>query len=79
MPSCNGKDSKEFGTWHDDVLQMATISNKDFTEVAITTSKGTLHKYISELVSSGINWLPIKAQLHEHFQSVEALLWPSTS
>ena len=32
-------------------------------EVALAISKGTLHKHISELVSSGLSWLPIKVQL----------------
>ena len=36
-------------------------------EVALAISKGTLHKYINELVSSGMSWLPIKAQLQERF------------
>ena len=36
-------------------------------EVALTTSKGTLHKYISSLVSSDMSWLSIKAQLQERF------------
>ena len=65
--SCNGKDPKEFGTWLDDVLRLTTILNKNSTEVALATSKGTLHKYISEMVSSGMSLLPIKAQLQERF------------
>ena len=65
--SCGGKDPKEFGTWLNDVSTLATISNKNPTEVALTTSKGTLHKFINELVSSGMSWLPIKAQLQERF------------
>ena len=65
--SCYGKDPKEFGTWLDDVSRLATISSKDSTEVALTTWKGTLHKYISELASSGMGWLPINAQLQERF------------
>ena len=36
-------------------------------EVALAISKGTLHKYINEPVSSGMSWLPIKAQLQERF------------
>ena len=65
--SCVGKDLKEFDTWLDDVSRFATISNKDCTGIAITTSKVTLHKYINELVPSGMSWLPIKAQLQERF------------
>ena len=65
--SCDGKDPKEFGTWLDDVSRLATISSNDSTNVALTTSKGTLHKYISELVFSGMHWLSMKAHLQENF------------
>ena len=64
---CDGKDPKEFGMWLDDVSRLATICDKNPMEVALTISKGTLHKYINELVSSGMSWLPIKAQLQERF------------
>ena len=44
------RDPKEFGTWLDDVSRLATISDKQLhMEVALTTSKGSLHKYISEI------------------------------
>ena len=36
-------------------------------EVALAISRGNLHKYISELVSSGLNWSPIKVPLLERF------------
>ena len=36
-------------------------------EVALAISKWTLHRYINELVSSGMSWLPIKAQLQDRF------------
>ena len=36
-------------------------------EVALGISKGNLHKYISELVSSGLSWLPLKVHLQERF------------
>ena len=51
--------------WLNDVSRLATICYKNPMEVALTISKGTLHKYINELVSSGMSWLPIKAQLQE--------------
>ena len=40
---------------------------KNPVKVALAISKGTLHKYLNELVSSGKSWLPIKAQLQERF------------
>ena len=53
--------------WLDEVSQLATICDKNPIEVALEISKGTLHKDISELVSSGLSWLPIKVQLQEQF------------
>ena len=53
--------------WLNDISRLATICNKNPMEVALAISKGTLHKYINELVSSGMSWLPIKAQLQERF------------
>ena len=55
--SCNGKDPKELCMWLDDISRLATISNKNPTEVALAISKGTLHKYINELAFSGMSWL----------------------
>ena len=48
-------------------LPVATICDKNPMEVALAISKGTLHKHINKLVSSGLSWLPIKAQLQERF------------
>ena len=58
--SCDGKNPQEFGMWLDEVSQLATICDKNPMEVALAISKGTLHKYISELVSSRLSSLPIK-------------------
>ena len=65
--SCNGKDLKEFGMWLNKVSRLATICDKNPMKVALAISKGSLHKYINKLVSSGMRWLPIKAQLQERF------------
>ena len=53
--------------WLDEVSWLVTICNKNPIEVALAISKGNLHKYISELVSSGLSWLPIKTLLQERF------------
>ena len=50
-----------------EMSRLATICNTNPMEVALAISKGTLHKYINELVSSDMSWLPIKAQLQERF------------
>ena len=65
--SCDGKKPKEFGMWLDEVSRLGIICDKNPMEVALAISKGTLHKYINGLVSSGMSWLPIKAQLQERF------------
>ena len=70
--SCNGKDPKEFDMWLNDVSRLATICNKNPMEVALAISKGTLHKYINELVYSDMCWLPIKAQLQERFSECQS-------
>ena len=36
-------------------------------EVALAISRGNLHKFISELVSSSLEWSPIKVHLQERF------------
>ena len=53
--------------WLDDVSRLVTICDKNPMEVAHAISKGTLQKYINELVSSGMSWLPINVQLQERF------------
>ena len=65
--SCDGKDPKEFAMWLNDVSRLVTICDKSPMEVALPISKGTLHKYINELLYSSMSWLPIKAQLQERF------------
>ena len=44
-----------FISWLDKVSQLATICNKNPMEVALAISRGNLHKYIRELVSSGLS------------------------
>ena len=51
----DGKDPKEFNNWLDNVNRLSRISGKNQLDVAIATSIGQLHKYISELVGSGLN------------------------
>ena len=42
-------------------------------EVALAISRGNLHKYISELVSSGLSWSPIKVHLQERFSECSSV------
>ena len=71
--SCNDKNPKEFGMWLDEASRLATICDKNPMEVALAIPKETLHKYIKELVSSGMSWLPIKAK--RDFWSVGVQQW----
>ena len=51
----DGKDPKEFNNWLDNVNRLSKISGKVHLDVAISTSIGQLHKYISERMGSGLN------------------------
>ena len=53
--------------WLNNGSRLATICDKNPVEVALSISKGTLQKYINELISSGMSWLHIKAQLQVIF------------
>ena len=59
----DGKDAKEFNNWLDNVNRLSRISGKYHIDVAISTSIGQLHKYISELMGSGLNWDMIKTMI----------------
>ena len=61
------KTNRKFGRWLDEVSHLAMVCNKDPMEVALAIFRGNLLKYISKLVSSGLNWLPIKVHLQERF------------
>ena len=63
----DGKDPKEFNNWLDNVSRLSIISGKDHLDIAISTSTGQLHKYISELMGSGLNWDMIKTMIQERF------------
>ena len=44
-----------------------SLQCKDHLDVAISTSIGQLHKYISKLMGSGLNWDMIKTMIQERF------------
>ena len=50
---CEGKIALDFTTWLEDVSRISTISCKDLESVALVASRGSLHKYMRELHSSG--------------------------
>ena len=63
----DGKDPKEFNDWLENVSRLSRISGKDLPEVALATSTGHLHKYISELMGLGFDWKVIKSKTQERF------------
>ena len=63
----DGKDPKEFNKWLDNVDRLSRILNRDYLDIAISTSVGQLYKYISELTDSGLNWDMIKPLIQERF------------
>ena len=60
---CDGSDPKKFESWIEDVNRLAVVANKSPQLVAITTSKGNLHKYIIDLRQEDLTWVQIKKKL----------------
>ena len=58
----DGKYPKEFNDWLENVNRLPRISGKDLLEVALATSTGHLHKYISELMGLGFDWKVTKSK-----------------
>ena len=63
----DGKNPKEFNDWLENVNRLSRISGKDLLEVALVTSTGHFHKYISELMGLGFDWKVIKSKTQERF------------
>ena len=64
---CDGEDPKEFEHWLDDVQRLATLAMKSPEDVALVTSRGSLHRHVRELHSNGSTWEAIKTQLQRTF------------
>ena len=64
---CDGKFALGFSTWLEDASRISTISCKDPESVALATSRGSLHKYVRELHSSGKHWSAMTPLLQERF------------
>ena len=65
--SCDGKTAVDFSTWLEYVSRISTISCKNPESVALATSGGSLHKYVTKLHSSGKHWSAMKPLLQERF------------
>ena len=66
-PSYDGKDTKQFYTWLDEVERLSIQYGMAKTEVAQITSRGSVHKYIQELKLQNLGWDTIKVKLRERF------------
>ena len=64
---CDGKIAQDFSIWLEDVKRISTISYKDPESVALATSRGSPHKNVKELYSSGKHWSAVKPLLQERF------------
>ena len=64
---CDGSDPKKFESWIEDVNRLAVVADKSPQMVAITTSKGNLHKYIIDLRHEDLTSVQIKKKLFERF------------
>ena len=64
---CDGKDPKEFEHWLDDVQRLATLAKKSPEELALMTSRGSLHRHVRELHNNDSTWEAIKTQLQGTF------------
>ena len=53
---CDGKIPQDFSIWLEDVSRISNISCKVPGSVALATSRGSLHKYVTEPHSSGKHW-----------------------
>ena len=61
----DGKDSKLFQNWLDDVSRLSSLSCKTCNEVAVAISKDPLLKYTQELVNLGNPWDTVKIKLRD--------------
>ena len=66
-PSYDGKDPKQFYTWLDDTERLSTQYTMTKIEVAQITSRGSVYKYIQELIAQNYAWDVIKVKLRERF------------
>ena len=64
---CDSKTALDFSTCLEDVSRISTISCKGPESVTLATSRGSLHKYVTKLHSSGKHWPAMKPLLQERF------------
>ena len=68
---CDSKIVLDFSKWLEDVSRTSIISCKDPESVALGTLRGSLHKYVRELHSSGKSWPAMKPLLQDRFSECQ--------
>ena len=53
-PSYDGDHPKQLHHWLDEVVRLDPQYNLAYTEVASTTSRGSEHRYVKELISQNL-------------------------
>ena len=62
-----GKTQRSVNIGLDDVQRLATLTKKSPEDVALATSRGSLHKHVRELHNNGSTWEAIKTLLQGTF------------
>ena len=65
--SYDGKDPNEFFDWLDEINRLSSQNDYTPLEVAIQTSRGSVHKYLQELQTQRLPWDTIKFKLRERY------------
>ena len=63
----DGKNPTELYHWLDEVNRLSSQNGYTHIEVATQTSRGSVHRYITELVKQNLEWDKIKTLLRERF------------
>ena len=64
-PSYDGKEPTQFNTWLDNVERLAKQSREPEENVALHTSRGSLHRFIQDQKTLNLTWLEIIPKLRE--------------
>ncbi|MCG8626199.1 MAG: retrotransposon gag domain-containing protein, partial [Proteobacteria bacterium] len=63
----DGKDPKELFDWLDEIDRLSSQNGYTHLEVAIQTSRGSVHKYLQDLQKQRLDWDKIKFKLRERY------------
>lgn len=63
----DGKDPKELYTWLDEISRLSSQNGYTQIEVATQTSRGSVHRYVTDLAKQNLGWDRIKTLLRERY------------